>query len=75
MTNKHMIFVVIPAGKFPKTRKQLAKDTGKKAIMDIDTPVFYADADSRIAFTNLDTLEAFCRSKKVTPRFVEAGGR
>ena len=75
MPSKHMIFVVIPTGMFPKTRKQLAKDTGKKAIMDMDAPVFYADEDSRITFTNLGTLEAFCRSKKVTPRFVEVGGK
>jgi hypothetical protein len=73
MTNKHMIFVVIPAGKFPKTRKQLANDTGKKSLVDMSLTVFYADEDSRITFTNLDTLEAFCRSKKVTPRFIEAG--
>ena len=73
MTTKHMIFVVIPSGMYPKTRKQLAKDTGKKSIMDMDLTIFYADEDSRITFTNLDQLEAFCRSKKVTPRFIEAG--
>jgi hypothetical protein len=75
MAAKHMIFIVIPAGKFPKTRKQLAKDTGKKSLVNMELTVFYADEDSRTTFTSLDVLEAYCRLKHVTPRFVEAGGR
>jgi hypothetical protein len=70
---KEMVFVLIPAGKFPKTRKQLAKDSGKKAVTNMSLPVFYADEDSKVIFTDLAYVDAYARSKKRKAVFVEAG--
>jgi hypothetical protein len=75
MTTKHMIFVVIPKGKFPKTRMQLAKDSGKKSVLDMSLPVFYADEDSRILFTDPERASAYALSKYKGARFVAAGGK
>jgi hypothetical protein len=73
MTTKHMIFIVIPAGKFPKTRMQLAKDSKKKLILNMSVPVFYADEDSRIVFTSPESASEYAHSKRKSARFVEAG--
>lgn len=71
--NKHMIFMVIPAGKFPKTRKQLAKDTGDKSLMIMDNPVFYADEDSRLAYPSIIIAKICAAKHGKTPKFVEVG--
>jgi predicted dinucleotide-binding enzyme len=73
MTKKHMIFIVIPSGKFPKTRKQLAKDSGNKQVMNMSLPVFYADEDSRLVYTDIKTAELIAARQGKFARFVEAG--
>lgn len=70
---KEMVFIVIEEGKFPKTRKQLAIDAGKKSLTNMKLPVFYADENSKMTFTSLSLLQEYCRAKKITPRFVAAG--
>jgi len=70
---KQMVFIIIPKGKFPKTRKQIANDSGKKGVTNMKMDIMYADEDSRIVFTDLDVLKAWCKLKKVIPLFVEAG--
>jgi hypothetical protein len=73
MTKKHMIFIVIPKGKFPKTRKHLAKDTGNKSLMIMDNPVYYADEDSRLAYPSIMMAKICAAQHGKIPRFVEAG--
>lgn len=69
----HMIFIYIPQGKFPKTRAQLAKDSGISSITNLKLPVFYADKDSRIAFTDINLATVYANRKGKFPSFVEAG--
>jgi hypothetical protein len=72
---KTMVFIVVPAGKYPKTRKQLAKDSGKKDVLNMSLPVFYTDEDSHILFTDLAHANAYALSKYRGARFIAAGGK
>jgi hypothetical protein len=68
-----MVFIAIPKQKYPKTRLQLAKDSGKKELTNMNKPVFYADKDSRIVFTKVDDAKEYALSHNAAPAFVEAG--
>ena len=67
-----MIFIAIPRGKFPKTRKQLAKDSGNPELTNMNLPVYYADSNSRIVFTDDRKADAYAWVKKKIAMFVEA---
>jgi hypothetical protein len=73
--NDAMVFVYIPPGKYPNTRAQLARDSGKKAVMNMKLPVIYPDEDSQSVFTDLAQVTLYARSKRKVPRFVEPKGR
>ena len=68
-----MIFIVIPRDRFPKTRLQLAKDSGKKEVLNAKLSVFYADENSKVIFTNPDLADAYAHAHGRIARFVEAG--
>jgi hypothetical protein len=75
MTSKHMVFIHIPKGKFPKTRHQLAKDSGNKELLNMNLPVYYADHDSKIVFTNAGKADAYAWFKDKIAMFAEAGSK
>ena len=69
--NNHMIFIVIPRDRFAKTRMRLAKDSGKKEVLNAKLPVFYTDDNSKVIFTNIDRANEYAESKGRIARFIE----
>ena len=72
-TNTRMIFIEIPEGKAQNARKQIAKASHKRSVLNMKKPVYFSDQDASIAFTDVNEAQIYAIKKRLLPRFVTAG--
>ena len=64
-----MVFIIIPAYKYPKTRAQLIHVSGK--VLTLGKPVYYADIDARLVSQTISGAEQIAKKKNMTAVFAE----
>lgn len=64
MTEKsHIVFIEIPEGKAAGARKMIAQASKKKSVLNMKKPVYYADKNAAIAFTDVEEAHVYAHKK------------